>query len=108
MNRWTYIGICIKLIESCQKPGKDVVPFKSQRAQFLTVREQNVDQHGRGIGYHDELHHFFEGFCVEQQSVDMDSNQKNKPEQVGNQKVFAKWNRVIPGAVDWEIAPPNP
>lgn len=71
MNRWAYIGICIKLIESCQKPGKDVVSFKSQWAQLLAVREQNVDQHGRRIGFYDELHHFLEGFCVKQQSIDV-------------------------------------
>ena len=98
MDRRADIGIGVKLIKALQESGEDVVPFKSDRPQLLTVGKQDVEHHGRGVGQHDEFHEPLEGLHIIKKRIDVDADQEYEPEQVGDQKKLTERDQIVQGA----------
>ncbi len=86
MKGWADIGIGIKLIEVVHKPCKKVVSCKNGGAQFLAVRDEYIYYSCCGKRYDKEPHHPPEGIHIKQKRIEMESHQKDKPEQVRDQK----------------------
>lgn len=103
MERWANIGIRIKQVIVGEDAGKDIVPLKGGWPKLLTVWEHQIDQERNRVGDNNKQHQLAKSRNVIKECVDMHPDQVKEPEQIGDEKVFAKGNQVIQCAVDGEV-----
>lgn len=103
MDRRANIGIRIKQVIVGEDAGENIVPIKGGRPKLLTGREHQIDQERNRVGNDDKQHQIAKGLNVIKECVDVHPDQVEEPEQIGDEKVFAKGDQVIQCAVDGEV-----
>ena len=95
MDAWEHIGAGVRLSNPCDQPGAEIFLRVHGGPEVGSVRVDRTDQKEQGHSGKQKNAQPVEFFFIGEKEVEHSGSNINKPEQVGDDKVFVEGNHII-------------
>src|SRR5699024_9833084 len=100
MQAWEYIGACIRPVQRTHHIHENIIPFKYNRPQILTVRKYRRYDQEYGHTREHECRQLIKAFYIRKKEIQKYDGNKKEPHQIRDDEILDKRDLLIQPDLD--------